>query len=64
MSAFISQTFYVSTEGYDDVEIFVNKEGNEWVGAENMSFSFTITKEEWELLKDFLDNQFKSIKNG
>jgi len=64
MSVFISQMFCVQTKTDDHIEIFVNSDGNVWVGSSDMTFGFTINKEEWELLKDFLDNQFKTVENG
>jgi len=59
MPTYISEKFVV-VDGQDEYEIFVNSDQNVFVGEPDINLQqwFTLTREEWEDLKKFIDNQF------
>jgi hypothetical protein len=57
-----SEIAVIRNEALGDVEVFLNADDD--IAFENQSaqFLFTITKDDWEDIKGFIDNQFESIE--
>lgn len=59
MSSFWNEHFCLAADG-NEIEFYLNDHGEIFVHSlETDLFWFTINKEDWKSLKEFIDSQFK-----
>lgn len=61
MASFITERFKVTGDGFD-VEMYLNDSGELFVASTDEdypSFWFTLTKDDWEKMKEFVDEKFR-----
>ena len=63
MATFTHELFCIETEYDDLVSVYLNKDNSLFFGNDNQTFFFTLTKEDWDSLKKFADQQFKNVEN-
>lgn len=65
---YIPEVMVIKNEDNPEWEVFINDQNNVFIGLEREramhSPYFILTKEEWKVLKTFIDNQFKKDGNA
>lgn len=63
MATFIHELFCIVRDDDELINVYINKDNNLFFGNDSQNFFFTLTKEDWDSLKEFADEQFKNVEN-
>lgn len=66
MASFISEVFIIENDNQSKVQFYLNSTNEIFVSEEedDSNFFFTINKEDWNALKDFIDEKLSAVADN